>query len=66
MKILHTADWHLGRSKNGVSWLADQVATLNEIAKIVEEQQVDVVLLAGDVFHGASTKKETYLCPAKK
>ncbi|MEY4935563.1 MAG: hypothetical protein RIS64_1922 [Bacteroidota bacterium] len=51
MKILHTADWHLGkRLDNHLSRHAEQVAVLNEIVGIADREKVDVVLIAGDLF----------------
>jgi DNA repair protein SbcD/Mre11 len=51
VKILHTADWHLGkRLENHHSRHAEQVAVLKEIVEIADREQVDVVLLAGDLF----------------
>lgn len=50
MRILHTADWHLGRSLEGRSRLEEQAHFLDELVKIVEEEKIDVVLMAGDAF----------------
>jgi DNA repair protein SbcD/Mre11 len=50
MRILHTADWHLGRTLEGRSRLPEQEAFIDEITAIVKDQQVDVVLMAGDVY----------------
>ncbi|WP_010283448.1 exonuclease SbcCD subunit D [Bacillus timonensis] len=50
MRILHTADWHLGRSLEGRSRLEEQAQFLDELVKIVEEERIDVVLMAGDAF----------------
>jgi exonuclease SbcD len=50
VRLLHTADWHLGKSLEGRSRLAEQEQFLDELILIVEEQKVDVVLMAGDVF----------------
>ncbi|MNN07364.1 Nuclease SbcCD subunit D [compost metagenome] len=50
MRILHTGDWHLGRTLEGRSRLAEQEAFLDELARMVKEQQVDLVLMAGDVY----------------
>ncbi|TVY09129.1 exonuclease SbcCD subunit D [Paenibacillus cremeus] len=50
MRILHTADWHLGRSLEGRSRLPEQEAFIDELVRIVQEQQIDLVLLAGDVY----------------
>ncbi|MFD0682677.1 MULTISPECIES: metallophosphoesterase family protein [unclassified Paenibacillus] len=50
MRILHTADWHFGRTLEGRSRLAEQEAFVEELAHIVRDQQIDLVLLAGDVY----------------
>lgn len=50
MRILHTADWHLGRTLEGRSRLEEQAQFLDELAEIVEKEKIDVVLMAGDAF----------------
>ncbi|MFG6496904.1 exonuclease SbcCD subunit D [Fictibacillus sp. UD] len=50
MRLLHTADWHLGRSLEGRSRLAEQQAFLDELVEIVKSEKIDAVLMAGDVF----------------
>lgn len=50
MKILHTADWHLGKRLDRFSRLEEQVLVMNEIVQIADEQNVDMVLIAGDLF----------------
>ena len=50
MKILHTADWHLGKRLEGRSRLPEQMAVLDEICGIAETHKVDVVLIAGDLY----------------
>ena len=50
MRILHTSDWHLGRQFHNVSLLEDQRYVLNQIIDIVKQKNVDVVLVAGDIF----------------
>ena len=50
MKILHTADWHLGKRLDRFSRLEEQVLVMNEIVKMADEQNVDLVLIAGDLF----------------
>ena len=50
MKFLHTADWHIGKTLKGRDRLDEQRAVLGEIVRIAEEQQVDAVLMAGDVY----------------
>lgn len=50
MKILHTADWHLGKRLDRFSRLEEQILVMNEIVQIADEQIVDLVLVAGDLF----------------
>jgi DNA repair protein SbcD/Mre11 len=60
MKILHTADWHLGkRLDNHVSRHEEQVAVLNEIVDIADRENVDVVLIAGDLFDNFTPSVES-------
>ncbi|WP_034270006.1 exonuclease SbcCD subunit D [Haloechinothrix halophila] len=58
MRVLHTSDWHIGRTFHGVDLLADQDAVLGAIADIVAEDGVDVVLVAGDVYDRAVPSAE--------
>ncbi|MBF6174416.1 exonuclease SbcCD subunit D [Nocardia blacklockiae] len=50
MRMLHTSDWHIGRTFHGVDLLADQARSLESIAEIVAAEQVEAVLLPGDVY----------------
>ncbi|WP_454195292.1 exonuclease SbcCD subunit D [Nocardia sp. Marseille-Q1738] len=50
MRMLHTSDWHIGRTFHGVDLLADQARSLTAIAELVAEESVDVVVLPGDVY----------------
>ncbi len=50
MRVLHTADWHLGKTLEGRSRLEEQAQFLDELVEIVEREQVDMILMAGDVF----------------
>lgn len=50
MRILHTGDWHLGRTLEGRSRLPEQEQFLDELVAISEAEQVDVILMAGDVY----------------
>lgn len=50
MKILHTADWHLGKKLWKFSRFEEQVTVLDEIVSIVERENIDIVLIAGDCF----------------
>lgn len=53
MRILHTSDWHLGRSLHGVDLLEHQAAYLDHLVEVVREEHVDAVLVAGDVYDRA-------------
>lgn len=53
MRILHTSDWHLGRSFHRVSLLDAQAAFLDHLVETVARHQVDVVVVAGDVYDRA-------------
>lgn len=50
MKLLHTADLHIGKVVNEFSMLEDQKHILQQIVEIAKKQKVDVVLLAGDIY----------------
>jgi len=53
MRILHTSDWHLGRSFHGVGMLPAQRHFLDQLVQTVQDRSVDVVLIAGDVYDRA-------------
>ncbi|WP_032381406.1 exonuclease SbcCD subunit D [Rhodococcoides fascians] len=53
MRILHTSDWHIGRTFHGVDLLADQGAVLESIAELVAAQSIDVVVVPGDIYDRA-------------
>lgn len=50
MRFLHTSDWHLGRQFHNVSLLEDQRHVLKQIAAVIQQQQVDAVIVAGDIY----------------
>lgn len=50
MRLLHTSDWHLGKRLEDFSRYEEQQAVLNEICELANREQVDVVLVAGDLF----------------
>lgn len=51
MKFLHLADLHLGKRVNGFSMLEDQAHILRQILAILDDEQPDGVLIAGDVYN---------------
>lgn len=53
MKLLHTADWHIGRTLNGYSLLDEQEHAFDQILKIAQEQKVDGIVIAGDIYDRA-------------
>lgn len=53
MRLLHTSDWHLGRTLHGVDLTAHQQAFLDHLVDVVREERVDAVLVAGDVYDRA-------------
>lgn len=53
MRLLHTSDWHLGRSFHGVGMLEAQRSFVDQLVSLVESKSVDVVLIAGDVYDRA-------------
>ncbi|OKK03273.1 exonuclease SbcD [Streptomyces sp. CB03234] len=53
MRMLHTSDWHLGRSFHRVSLLDAQAAFLDHLVATVRAHDVDVVLVAGDIYDRA-------------
>ncbi len=50
MRILHTSDWHVGKRLMGRDRLAEQAEVLDEIVALCEEEKIELVLIAGDVF----------------
>jgi exonuclease SbcD len=50
MKILHTSDWHIGRSLYGRKRYDEFEAFLNWLAELIQSERIDVLLVAGDVF----------------
>ncbi|KQR11719.1 exonuclease SbcCD subunit D [Cellulomonas sp. Leaf334] len=53
MRLLHTSDWHLGRSLHGVDLIDHQAAYLDHLVDVVRAEQVDAVVVAGDVYDRA-------------
>ena len=53
MRLLHTSDWHLGRSFHGASLLEEQTEALDRIVELAREGAVDLVVIAGDLYDRA-------------
>ena len=58
MKILHTSDWHLGARLGEFSRLDEQKKVLEEIRNIAEEEEIELVIIAGDVFDNFNPSNE--------
>ncbi|MDG1279557.1 MAG: exonuclease subunit SbcD [Algoriphagus sp.] len=58
IKILHTADWHLGKRLQEFSRIEEQKLVLAEICEIADREEVDLVLLAGDIFDSFNPSHE--------
>ena len=54
MRILHTSDWHVGKVLKGRDRHDEQAAVLASIARTARDEDVDVVLIAGDLFETAA------------
>ena len=50
MRILHTADWHLGKKLDHFSRLEEQRIVMDEICSIADDQNADLIIVAGDLF----------------
>ncbi|MFF4658357.1 exonuclease SbcCD subunit D [Streptomyces sp. NPDC001381] len=53
MRLLHTSDWHLGRSFHRVNMLGAQAAFIGHLVTTVREREVDAVVVSGDVYDRA-------------
>ncbi|ASB48041.1 metallophosphoesterase family protein [Alkalitalea saponilacus] len=58
MRFLHTSDWHLGKRLERFSRIEEQREVLEEICEIAERENVDVVLIAGDLFDAFNPSSE--------
>jgi exonuclease SbcD len=59
MRILHTADWHVGRRLGRHDRTEEMREALDEVSRIADQEQVDLVLVAGDVFDRATPPVES-------
>ena len=60
MRILHTSDWHIGRSFHGHSTLPALREVLDALIEQVRENSVELVIVAGDVFDSSTPPAECY------
>ncbi|MDE9752817.1 exonuclease subunit SbcD [Staphylococcus delphini] len=57
LKLIHTADWHLGKVLNGHSFLEDQQYVLKQLIEVLEHEQSDALIIAGDIYDTAYPSK---------
>src|SRR3712207_2374218 len=50
MKILHTSDWHLGKYLENASRLEEQEKFLEDFKIVLDEENIDLVIIAGDIY----------------
>jgi len=60
MKILHTSDWHIGRTFHTHPTLEHLDLVLTALVQVVRDRQVDVVAVSGDIFDSAMPSRESY------
>lgn len=60
MRILHTSDWHIGRTFHGHSTIDHLGPVLEALVAVVADRAVDVVVVSGDVFDSAAPAAEYY------
>jgi exonuclease SbcD len=60
IKILHTSDWHIGRTFHKYQTLDEAKQVLNSVVDIVKQQSVNVVVISGDIFDTSSPKEEAF------
>ncbi|WP_251861277.1 exonuclease SbcCD subunit D C-terminal domain-containing protein [Clostridium sp. Marseille-Q2269] len=69
MRILHTSDWHLGKNLEGFSRMDEQERFLQDFINIVENNNIDMVIIAGDIYDNgnppARAEKMFYACIKK-
>jgi exonuclease SbcD len=58
MRIVHTADWHVGRIWKSITRLDETARVLDHLAGYLEREKIDLLLVAGDVFDTANPSAE--------
>ncbi len=59
MRALHTADWHIGQTLNGWSREAEHEVFFAQLADLLEEEEIDLLLVAGDIFDSTNPSGES-------
>nr|WP_307993231.1 exonuclease SbcCD subunit D [uncultured Niameybacter sp.] len=58
MKILHTSDWHLGRTLHGYSLIDDQSYMLDQMIQYIKEEHIELLIIAGDIYDKSLPNEE--------
>ena len=58
MILLHTSDWHLGMPVGNSNYREDQLFFVDELVRVIREEQVGAVIVAGDVFDSGKVSGE--------
>ncbi len=58
MRLLHTSDWHLGRSLLGLSLLEDQAAFCEQLIELTHDFRPDLLVILGDLFERSTPSEE--------
>lgn len=62
MRLLHTADWHLGKLLKGVDRTPEIAAALRDLLGLVRSERVDLVVVSGDLFDRPQVSAEAEAC----
>ncbi len=58
MKILHTSDWHVGRTLHGYSLIEDQAYMLDQLIEYMIQEKIELLIIAGDVYDKSLPNEE--------
>ena len=50
MKIVHTADWHIGKIVNEYSMIEDQKYYLDKLVELLRKQEIEALIISGDIY----------------
>ncbi len=59
LKIIHTADWHLGKFHEGLSRKEDHLIFIKWLLQILDKENVDAIIIAGDIFDTRNPSNES-------
>ncbi|MFC4404406.1 exonuclease SbcCD subunit D [Gracilibacillus xinjiangensis] len=58
LKIIHTADWHLGKLVHGLHMTEDQTDVLDRLFEILDQEKPDILIIAGDLYDRSVPPRE--------